>query len=134
MADVIFSGTDSKQPVGNGGSIPHVYRLRKRSRDRIQRSQDYPPGFPGRRSEYLLNKDCCRLRDIQMLFMDTGIGRTAYSIMEQGKIDLILSSDQKIAGRFLKKPQESPSTRLRRKRLSANLSTLTRTWFAWPTS
>ncbi len=34
----------------------------------------------------------CRLRDIQMLFMDTGIGRTAYSIMEQGKLDLILSS------------------------------------------
>ena len=43
-------------------------------------------------SEYLLNKTACRLRDIQMLFMDTGIGRTAYSIMEQGKIDLILSS------------------------------------------
>src|SRR5262249_25165623 len=43
-------------------------------------------------SEYLLNKIPCRLRDIQMLFMDTGIGRTAYSIMEQGKIDLILSS------------------------------------------
>src|ERR1700746_214121 len=43
-------------------------------------------------SEYLLNKTSCRLKDIQMLFMDTGIGRTAYSIMEQGKIDLILSS------------------------------------------
>src|SRR5271165_2585602 len=43
-------------------------------------------------SEYLLNKTACRLRDIQMLFMDTGIGRTAYSIMEQGKLDLILSS------------------------------------------
>src|ERR1700733_3303394 len=44
------------------------------------------------RSEYLLNKTACRLKDIQMLLMDTGIGRTAYSIMEQGKIDLILSS------------------------------------------
>ena len=43
-------------------------------------------------SEYLLNKTVCRLRDIQALFADTGVGRSAYSIMEQGKIDLILSS------------------------------------------
>src|SRR5205823_13249089 len=43
-------------------------------------------------SEYLLNKATCRLRDIQQLFMDTGIGRSAYAIMEQGKIDPILSS------------------------------------------
>ena len=43
-------------------------------------------------SEYLLNKTPCRLRDIQSLFADTGVGRSAYSIMEQGKIDLILSS------------------------------------------
>src|SRR5439155_5011266 len=43
-------------------------------------------------SEYLLNKIPCRLRDIQNLFADTGIARTAYSMMEQGKIDMILSS------------------------------------------
>jgi chromosome segregation protein len=43
-------------------------------------------------SEYLLNKTVCRLKDIQSLFADTGVGRSAYSIMEQGKIDLILSS------------------------------------------
>ena len=43
-------------------------------------------------SEYLLNKTPCRLKDIHQLFMDTGIGRSAYSIMEQGKIDQILSS------------------------------------------
>src|SRR5205823_9954061 len=43
-------------------------------------------------SEYFLNKTPCRLRDIHQLFMDTGIGRSAYSIMEQGKIDAILSS------------------------------------------
>jgi chromosome segregation protein len=43
-------------------------------------------------SEYLLNKTPCRLRDIQSLFADTGLGRSAYSVMEQGKIDLILSS------------------------------------------
>ena len=43
-------------------------------------------------SDYLLNKTPCRLKDIHQLFMDTGIGRSAYSIMEQGKIDQILSS------------------------------------------
>ena len=43
-------------------------------------------------SEYLLNKTACRLRDIQNLFADTGIARAAYSMMEQGKIDMILSS------------------------------------------
>jgi len=42
--------------------------------------------------EYFLNKTPCRLRDIHQLFMDTGVGRSAYSIMEQGKIDQILSS------------------------------------------
>ncbi|GIX08081.1 MAG: chromosome partition protein Smc [Candidatus Poribacteria bacterium] len=43
-------------------------------------------------SRYLLNGAQCRLRDIQELFLDTGIGRNAYSLMEQGNIDLILNA------------------------------------------
>src|SRR4029450_3376710 len=43
-------------------------------------------------SEYLMNGHLCRLRDIHELFMDTGLGSKAYSIIEQGKIGLILSS------------------------------------------
>ena len=43
-------------------------------------------------SEYLMNGNVCRLRDIHELFMDTGLGSKAYSIIEQGKIGLILSS------------------------------------------
>src|ERR1035437_6007499 len=43
-------------------------------------------------SEYYFNGQACRLKDIQKLFMDTGVGRTSYSIMAQGQIDLILSS------------------------------------------
>src|SRR4029079_15523842 len=43
-------------------------------------------------SEYLMNGQVCRLRDIHELFMDTGLGSKAYSIIEQGKIGLILSS------------------------------------------
>jgi chromosome segregation protein len=92
MADVIFSGTDSKQAVGMAevsltfaecanelGLEYHEVTITRRV---------YRDG----RSDYFLNKVPCRLKDIQMLFMDTGIGRTAYSIMEQGKIDQILSS------------------------------------------
>ncbi|MFN2477519.1 MAG: chromosome segregation protein SMC [Chthoniobacterales bacterium] len=92
MADVIFSGTDSRKAVGFAevsltfsdcaqelGVDWHDVRVTRRV---------YRDG----NSEYLLNKTVCRLRDIQSLFADTGVGRSAYSIMEQGKIDLILSS------------------------------------------
>ncbi|MEY4300429.1 MAG: chromosome segregation protein [Verrucomicrobiota bacterium] len=92
MADVIFSGTDSRSAVGMaevsltfGGCAEHL-------------GTDWEEVCVTRRifrdgkGEYLLNKAPCRLRDIHELFMDTGIGRSSYSIMEQGKIDLILSS------------------------------------------
>ena len=92
MADVIFSGTDSRSAGGMaevsltfGGCAEHL-------------GTDYEEVCVTRRifrdgkGEYLLNKTPCRLRDIHELFMDTGIGRSSYSIMEQGKIDLILSS------------------------------------------
>jgi chromosome segregation protein len=92
MADVIFNGTDTRKPVGFGevsltftncGSELGVDWHDVRVTRRVYRDGN---------SEYLLNKTVCRLRDIQALFADTGVGRTAYSIMEQGKIDLILSS------------------------------------------
>jgi chromosome segregation protein len=92
MADVIFSGTDSRKPVGyaevsltftNCGSELGVDWHDVRVTRRVYKDGN---------SEYLLNKTVCRLRDIQALFADTGVGRSAYSIMEQGKIDLILSS------------------------------------------
>src|SRR5437762_4177760 len=92
MADVIFTGADTRKPVGFAevsvtftdcaeelGIEWHDVRVTRRV---------YRDG----NSEYLLNKTQCRLRDIQSLFVDTGLGRSAYSVMEQGKIDLILSS------------------------------------------
>jgi chromosome segregation protein len=92
MADVIFNGTDTRKPVGFGevsltftncGSELGVDWHDVRVTRRVYRDGN---------SEYLLNKTPCRLRDIQALFADTGVGRSAYSMMEQGKIDLILSS------------------------------------------
>jgi chromosome segregation protein len=48
--------------------------------------------FRSGESDYFINKKACRRKDIQRLFMDTGIGTDAYSVMEQGKIDRVLSS------------------------------------------
>ncbi|HJW38644.1 MAG TPA: chromosome segregation protein SMC [Candidatus Udaeobacter sp.] len=92
MADVIFNGADTRKPVGLAevsltftdcseelGIEWHDVRVTRRV---------YRDG----NSEYLLNKTPCRLRDIQNLFADTGVARAAYSMMEQGKIDMILSS------------------------------------------
>jgi chromosome segregation protein len=92
MADVIFNGTDTRKPLGFAevsltltncseelGVDWHDVRVTRRV---------YRDG----NSEYLLNKTACRLKDIQKLFADTGVGRAAYSMMEQGRIDLILSS------------------------------------------
>ena len=92
MADVIFNGAESRKPLGFAevslnftecgeelGVEWHEVRVTRR----IYRDGN---------SEYFLNKTGCRLKDIHSLFADTGVGRAAYSIMEQGKIDLILSS------------------------------------------
>ena len=92
MADVIFSGTDSRAAVGMaevsltfGGCAEH---LGTEFEEVCVTRRIFRDG----KSEYLINKNPCRLRDIHELFMDTGIGRSSYSIMEQGKIDQILSS------------------------------------------
>src|SRR5438876_2865096 len=92
MADVIFNGTDTRKPVGFAEvSVSFTDCAKELAVDwhdvRVTR-RVYRDG----NSEYLLNKIPCRLRDIQSLFADTGIARTAYSMMEQGKIDMILSS------------------------------------------
>lgn len=92
MADVIFSGTDSRQAVGMAEVTMTFAECEQELGLDYHEVQITRRVFRDGRSEYFLNKTGCRLRDIQMLFMDTGIGRSAYSIMEQGKIDQILSS------------------------------------------
>src|SRR4030081_612435 len=92
MADVIFNGTDNRKPL----SFAEVSLTFTDCASEL--NVDWHDGRVTRRvyrdgnSEYLLNKTPCRLKDIQSLFADTGVGRSAYSMMEQGKIDMILSS------------------------------------------
>ncbi len=91
MQDVIFNGTEARKPLsvaevtlvlGNDGQLrfdaPEIAIKR-----RLYRSGE---------SEYFLNGQVVRLRDIRELFYDTGIGKSAYSVMEQGNIDQVLSS------------------------------------------
>ncbi len=92
MEDIIFSGTETRRPLGYAEvslsiqnedgelAIDFAEVVVKR---RIYRSGE---------SEYFLNKSVCRLRDIQELFMDTGVGKEGYSIIGQGQIDKVLSS------------------------------------------
>ena len=92
MADVIFNGTDTRKPLGFAEvSLTFTDCASELDVDwhdvRVTR-RVYRDGI----SEYLLNKTPCRLKDIQNLFADTGVARSAYSMMEQGKIDMILSS------------------------------------------
>jgi chromosome segregation protein len=92
MADVIFNGTDNRKPLSFAEvSLTLTDCASELNVDwhdvRVTR-RVYRDGI----SEYLLNKTVCRLKDIQNLFADTGVARSAYSMMEQGKIDMILSS------------------------------------------
>lgn len=92
MEDVIFSGTDSRKALGyaevtiifnnESRNIPIEY-----SEVAVTRRM-----FRSGESEYYLNKNSCRLKDVRELFMDSGIGKDGYSIIGQGKIDEILSN------------------------------------------
>ena len=108
MEDVIFNGSDARKPTGAaevrlrlgdvvstpGGALalpvpedfgddgPSIARTVEVTR-RLYRSGE---------SEYLIDGEICRLRDVHELLMDTGLGAKAYAIIEQGKIGMILSS------------------------------------------
>ena len=91
MQDVIFSGTENRKPLSYASvsitldnsdhKLPVDYQEVTVAR-RLYRSGE---------SEYLMNGSHCRLKDIQELFYDTGIGKEGYSIIGQGQIDKILS-------------------------------------------
>lgn len=92
MADVIFNGTDKRKALGMAEVILTFSDCEK------SLGVDYNEVSIGRRvyrdgkGEYELNGQACRMKDIARLFMDTGVGRNMYSIMEQGKIDILLSA------------------------------------------
>lgn len=92
MEDVIFAGTEARKKVGfaevsmyldnSDGTLPIDYSEVIVTR-RVYRSGE---------SNYLINGNECRLKDIQAIFMDTGLGKDGYSIISQGKVDELLSN------------------------------------------
>jgi chromosome segregation protein len=92
MEDVIFNGTESRKPlnvaevvltISNDEGLLPLDRPEIEIRRRLYRSGE---------SEYHINGSPVRLKEVRELFWDTGVGKAAYSVMEQGKIDLVLSS------------------------------------------
>ncbi|MFH0827558.1 MAG: AAA family ATPase [Candidatus Omnitrophota bacterium] len=92
MEDVIFNGTDVKQPLGMA-EVSLTFDNNERhfsvNNDEVMITRRI---FRSGESEYLLNKAQVRLKDITDLLLGTGIGAESYSIIAQGKIDLLLSS------------------------------------------
>lgn len=92
MEDIIFSGSDSRKPLNfaevsltldnASNTLPIDFHEVSVTR-RVYRSGD---------SEFFINNGACRLKDIVELFMDSGLGREAFSIISQGKVEEILSS------------------------------------------
>jgi chromosome segregation protein len=95
MEDVIFNGSSGRQAV----SVAQVtLAFSNPEGDTIPKYSEFSEIAITRRlyrngeSQYLINKTACRLTDIRELFMDTGIGGKGYSIIEQGKVDQIITS------------------------------------------
>ena len=92
MLDVIFNGTDNKEPVSMA-EVSLTFDNNNRffnidSSDLVITRRLFRSG----ESEYMLNKSPVRLRDIMDILLGTGVGAESYSIVAQGKIDLVLSS------------------------------------------
>ena len=95
MVDLIFNGTANRRPLGFAEVVLTFDNARRHL------PVDAPEVSVTRRlyrtgeGEYLINGQPCRLRDVKDLFMDTGVGVGAYSIIEQGKIDALLQASAK---------------------------------------
>jgi chromosome segregation protein len=92
MQDVIFEGADTRKPAQLCEVSLLLTDCEKQLGSEFHEIEITRRVHRDGQSEYAFNGQVCRLKDIQKLFMDTGVGRTSYSIMAQGQIDQILSS------------------------------------------
>ncbi len=121
MADVIFAGSEARKPLGmaevslyfsnEDGTLPIDYREVCITR-RLYRSGE---------SEYLLYGAPCLRRQIRELFLDTGIGRSAYSFIEQGKVEEIINSKPEERRAIFEEAAGVAKYKLRRKETLARL-------------
>jgi len=94
MADVIFGGSSSRKPAGTAEVSLFISNTTGQlpiEADEIQISRRI---YKNGESEYRINSKICRLRDIRELFMDTGVGVKAYSIIEQGQVEQLITASK----------------------------------------
>lgn len=92
MEDIIFAGTETRKPQGFAEVTIVIDNEDGRMPVEFTEVQVTRRVFRSGESEYRINGTPCRLKDIQELFMDTGVGKEGYSIIGQGKIDEILNA------------------------------------------
>jgi len=92
MQDVIFEGADTRKPAQLCEVTLQLANCEEQLGSEFHEIEITRRGHRDGQGEYFFNGQPCRLKDIHKLFMDTGVGRTSYSIMAQGQIDLILSA------------------------------------------
>ena len=114
MEDVIFGGTEKRNPLGFAQvslTIDNSARIFDSDSSEVMLTRRY---YRSGESEYYINKQQVRLKDINSLLMDTGLGRDGYSIIGQGRIAEIVSS------KSTERLPASPATATARKRRSGS--------------
>lgn len=121
MEDVIFAGSDSRKPLNvaevtitldnEDGFLPLEYQEVSITR-RVYRSGE---------SEFFINRQPCRLKDIVDLFLDSGLGKEAFSIIGQGRVEEILSSKPEERRTIFEEAAGVLKYKLRKKRRKQNL-------------
>ena len=95
MTDVIFNGSASRRSLGLA-EVTMTFDNRRRSlATDVEEVQITRRVYRGGEGEYLINQHVCRLKDIKDLFLGSGAGNDAYSIIEQGRVDVLLQASTK---------------------------------------
>ncbi len=125
MEEVIFAGTRSRKQLGMADvtiSIDNAARALPIEFNEVNITRRL---FRSGESDYLLNKVPCRLLDIQNLLMDTGLGPGAYSVMDQGMVDEIISEKTENRRRILEEAAGITKYKVRRRSTWAKLESTT---------
>src|SRR5436190_4431973 len=95
MADVIFNGSTSRRSLGMAEVTMTFDNAKRTLNTDAEEVQITRRVYRGGEGEYLINHQVCRLKDIKDLFLGSGAGTDAYSIIEQGRVDVLLQASTK---------------------------------------
>jgi chromosome segregation protein len=95
MSDVIFNGSASRRSLGHAEVTLTFDNARRRLASDAEEIQISRRVYRSGEGEYLINQQLCRLKDVKDLFLGSGAGADAYSIIEQGRVDVLLQASTK---------------------------------------